>query len=265
MVAADNGSIKVWRDLLPTTFPNLSPDNAAFTLSPQLSTAFFMFEDMPFRSLDRSNLLVLSWDQRKQRIAAGGDHKYVRLWDANKEMKVRDILTDTDSITSLSTDHGHLICAGGEDGAVRLFDDRQKSSQVFSFNDRNGPIVNAKIWPESYSESINIVSGNRSGQVCWYDKRLPNKALRVESTGLPMTAMNFHENTDVFACAFGHDSSELQLYTLDTLKGPTTKLRNRSVRQLAFHGLKAKIALLTNDSALTIYKTSLRVPTISSL
>jgi len=199
MVASDNGSIKVWRDLLPTTFPDISPDGNTFRVSPQLSTAFFMFEDIPFRCSDRSNHLVLCWDQQSQRILAGGDHKFVRLWDANKEMKVRDILIDTDSVTSLSTDYDHLICAGCEDGAVRLMDDRQKSCQVFAFNDRNGAIVNAKIWPVTYSESINIVSGNRSGQVCWYDKRLPNKALRMETTGQPMTAMNFHENTDVFA------------------------------------------------------------------
>ena len=41
-----------------------------------------------------------------------------------------------------------------------------------------------------------------------------------------------------FDSASGYDNCELQLYMLDTLKGPTIKLRNRSVKQLSFHGLK---------------------------
>ena len=100
MTASDNGSIKIWRDIFPTTFSNVCPNDNASLVVPQLSTAFFMFED---KSTERNNLL-LSWDQSKLRIIAGGEHKYLRLWDANKEMKIRDI-TNTDFITSLSTDY----------------------------------------------------------------------------------------------------------------------------------------------------------------
>ncbi|KAJ6220879.1 hypothetical protein RDWZM_006691 [Blomia tropicalis] len=240
MLASDDGAVKIWRDVLPTTFANISVNDTKYSIEPKLSSAFFMFEDIPIRSPERSRNLILSWNQRTQNIIAGGDHRLIRLWDATKEMKIRDIMTGSDTIASLSTDGNHLICVGCDDGVIRIFDDRQRSnsSQVYSINDRNGAILNAKIWPENQSDSINIVAGKRSGQVCWYDQRFTCKAVRVESMNAQMTAMSFHDNTPIFACAFGYDNSELQLYTLDTLKGPITKFRNRSIRNISFHSLK---------------------------
>lgn len=207
MVASNNGAIKVWSDLLPTTFSNLYPEDDTYGITPRLATAFFIFEDMPLRPVERSNL-VLCWEQEQKRLVAGGEHRFIRLWDANKEMKIRDIVTGTEAITSLGTDNDHVICAGCKDGAVRLFDDRQKSTacQVFSsgvssgFSSRTGgPIVNAKIWSVAHADSINLVSGSKFGDVCWFDKRIASKAVQFESKYSPMTAMNFHENTNVFA------------------------------------------------------------------
>ena len=43
--------------------------------------------------------------------------------------------------------------------------------------------------------------------------------------------------------AFGTDSSEMQIYTLDTLKGPLLRNRNRHVKCLSFHGLKVSLSL----------------------
>lgn len=299
MVAAEDSSVKVWADLLPTTFSSLCPEEGEetvagnsvknggrSTLTPRLATAFFIFEDGPLGSgagapsssssgggvYQRSARLRLWWEQCQQRLVAGGEHRFVRLWDANRETKIRDIVTgmaDYAAVTSLASDYHHLICVGGEDGSVRLFDDRQKSNAAQIYSDRNSPIVNAMIWPGgggggggglgSADNAIHLVSGNRSGDICWYDRRSP-KAVRIESNAAPMTAMDFHENTDVFACAFGTDSSEMQIYTLDTLKGPLLRNRNRHVKCLSFHGLKSKFALALSDGTLAIYKTALRMP-----
>ena len=239
MVAAEDSSVKVWADLLPTTFSSLCPEEGEetvagnsvkngggrSTLTPRLATAFFIFEDGPLGSgagapsssssgggvYQRSARLRLWWEQCQQRLVAGGEHRFVRLWDANRETKIRDIVTgmaDYAAVTSLASDYHHLICVGGEDGSVRLFDDRQKSNAAQIYSDRNSPIVNAMIWPGgggggggglgSADNAIHLVSGNRSGDICWYDRRSP-KAIRIESNAAPMTAMDFHENTDVFA------------------------------------------------------------------
>lgn len=208
MLASDDCSVKIWADLLPRTFSNLCPDEKRVesrSLTPRLATAFFMFEETAMvqsTTFYRSggNRLLLWWEQSQQRLVAGGEYRLVRLWDANKEMKIKDIITGADHlVTSISSDYHHLICVGGEDGSVRIFDDRQKSNACQNYySDRNGPIVNAKIWPDSYANTINLVSGNRSGDICWYDRRSP-KAVKIESNAAPMTAMDFHENTNVFA------------------------------------------------------------------
>ena len=237
MVAAEDSSVKVWADLLPTAFsgrwsPLAKNDDingeGGTPPTPRLATAFFIFEDAPLgpgagagapcsssagvyqRGAHRPRRLRLWWEQCQQRLVAGGEHPFVRLWDAHREAKIGDIWLGGDgmeAVTSLSSDYRHLICVGGEDGSVRLFDDRQQghAAQIYSAGGGNwnrGPVMNAMIWPSepcSAVNSIHLVSGHRSGEVCWYDRRSLSKAVEIERNEGPMTVMDFHENTDVFA------------------------------------------------------------------
>lgn len=203
LVATEDSAIRVWRNLFPLTFSELSleeyesphkPDSSM----PKLSSAFFMFEDLPLRTEPRKRF-VLAYDEQKQRIIAGGDNKAVRIWDANHESRIRDMVTGSDVVSSIQADSSHFICVGCEDGAVRVFDDRVKSNdgRVLSFTSKMTPVVNAKFWANS--DSINMVSGHANGDICWYDKRITTKAVRVECTKRPITSMVFHNLTDVFA------------------------------------------------------------------
>lgn len=200
MVGADDGSVKVWRNVFSPTFSSLSPDEVSFTPNPKLSIAFFMFEDMPTRRSEK-NRLIMSWNQTNQMLVAGGNQKFVRLWDSNKEMKVRDFITGSECATSICTNNNHLICVGCSDGTVKVFDDRVMSNdgRVFSLTNRSSNVVNAKIWPEINQNTLNAIVGHRSGEICWYDKRFTGKATRIETVSVPMTAMAFHDKTDVFA------------------------------------------------------------------
>lgn len=206
MVASGDSSIRVWRDVFPLTFPEISTDeyssltNKSQFTTPKLSTAFFMFEDIPLR-IKQKKRVVISWNEQKLRLIAGGDNKYIRIWDVINERKFRDIGVGSEVVTSVSTDSNHLICVGCEDGTVRVFDDRimLNDGRVHSFSSRLSPVVNAKLWPYLSSDQINMVSGHQSGEICWYDKRHTTKAVRIENKEKPMQAMDFHNSTNVFA------------------------------------------------------------------
>lgn len=220
MVACDDGSIKVWRDVFPYTFYNIHPEDVDTSFSPKLSTSFFIFEDMNKNTV-KEKILILDWNQRKETLLAAGDNKFIRIWDAKQERKVRDIISASEVVTSICSDYDHLICAGCSEGVVRLFDDRNASNRpVISLNDSTGSIVKAHIWPESQSHCINIVTGNQSGDIRFYDKRFP-KAVRHESMGSSITAMAFHQHTGVFAwlvfyCVFYFQMVQLFCFTVHT-------------------------------------------------
>jgi len=47
----------------------------------------------------------MSWEQKQQQLLAAGDSPKIRLWDAEKELKICDIPSGTDtSVTSISSD-----------------------------------------------------------------------------------------------------------------------------------------------------------------
>lgn len=195
MVATEDGSVRVWRDVFAPTFSNLSPDEVTFTSEPKLSTAFYIFEDLPFKMVTK-NRIILSWNQRKQTLLAGGKNKFVRLWDACKEMKIRDFVTGSEWATSLSGGGDHLSCVGCADGSVKVFDDRVMANdgRVCSFTSRTSSVMAAKMM----DSTNDVITGYQAGEVCWYDRRA-NRVIRSEAHNQPMTSMTFHHKTDVFA------------------------------------------------------------------
>lgn len=187
MTACDDGTVRVWRD---------------FTLNdkferPKLVTAFHIFNDM--QPCSKSGV-ILSWNQSEHKLIASGETRVIRLWDATKEMKIRDLNTGADScVTSISTDCSHLICVGCSDGSVRVFDDRlmPHDSRVHTFYEHKGWIVNAHIYP--HEDRFLIISGSLTGDIKWFDKRNATHPIKSISTGLGMTAMSVHSEANVFA------------------------------------------------------------------
>ena len=79
-----------------------------------------------------------AWSQADLTLAVGGgESRYIRLWDASQELRRADVLTGSDSpITRLSFGPSHtgLLCAGFQDGSVRLYDVRCPDSRVVTFD-----------------------------------------------------------------------------------------------------------------------------------
>lgn len=104
------------------------------------------------------NGMVLTWQQMDQKIVVGGDSKYLRIWDAEKEMKYGDISLNADSaVKTLTSSPDGVIAAGFKDGSVRLFDKRcaPTDAKLMTFRDHTSTILAACI----RDDCENLISG----------------------------------------------------------------------------------------------------------
>lgn len=186
MFGCDDGSVRLWK--LHSIYPDLS------TFKPKLVTAFNLFTD----TLYKTTGTLLHWEQKNLTLCAASDNK-ICIWDAVKEMKVRDLITDSDSppVNTLHSNDANLICAGCQDGSLRIFDKRSQNNLTFR-SVKSSPIISAHIFPK---EDKYIISGSASGDVKFWDKRNQTKSIKViqipGNTG--MAAMSVHPTADVFA------------------------------------------------------------------
>lgn len=88
--------------------------------------------------------LVTSWHQRSQVIVCASDAKFIRYWDAEKELKLCDIVTGSDaSVRVLSSAPSEIVAAGCGDGSVRLFDRRCSTADArfMTYREHSGAIL----------------------------------------------------------------------------------------------------------------------------
>ncbi|OON16456.1 hypothetical protein X801_07731, partial [Opisthorchis viverrini] len=115
--AHEDGRVRIWRNYLR----DLGQDA-------EVVTAWVGLSEL----LTSSNPagMVSHWSQYSQQLTLGGDSKVIRLWDCERESRIRDLPTTADAcVTSLarSLDQS-LLCAGFGDGGVRVFDLRIPAS-----------------------------------------------------------------------------------------------------------------------------------------
>ena len=81
-----------------------------------------------------------AWSQFDLTLAVGGYARYIRLWDAERELKKADLATGSDSYVSslrcsnyyaASSAASGIFTAGFGDGSVKLFDIRLGSLTLF--------------------------------------------------------------------------------------------------------------------------------------
>lgn len=114
----DDGSVRIWKN----SEQSMSHNGA--TQSESLVTAFQALDDQPQRSA-RTYGLQTAWHQSTQTIFAGGESKYIRLWDAEREYKTSDISTGSDSfVSNLCCSPSGLFATGLVDGSIQLYDRR---------------------------------------------------------------------------------------------------------------------------------------------
>lgn len=190
-IGSSDGSVRIWR----------AYNGADYGFNPQLVTAFHL---MPELQPHKQGLgMILNWDQNQARFYATSDQNDVRMikvWDAASESKVQDIPTCAEyGVSCLSSDGEHSIAAGFLDGSIRIYDTRLKKTdcRTFTFRKHSEQILTLHMFKPG-EKHINLVSGDSSGEVRFWDKRAPTSVKRVD-VGQKMAVMSVHPNADVFA------------------------------------------------------------------
>ncbi|KAJ8916102.1 hypothetical protein NQ315_004468 [Exocentrus adspersus] len=281
MVAADDGSIRLWR-------PNLGTSRG-----PSLIAAWQAFSELK-PSDKKSAGVVMTWEQWTQTLITSGDTRVIRFWDAEKELKAFDIPTGTDSsVTCIdatfssmchenhkkylnkygldddgliidnsdgltSSYHGPRLgmCAiGCGDGSVRLFDRRCSPSDA-----------RVRVWME-HSESVLgiqlrdnlVVSGSAAGDVKIYDIRKNNSIHTTQAVqNHEMSCISIHRSANTFAC--GSLNQFISIYTLkgtliNTIRCYEGFMSHKigPVTCLNYHPYKVALATGTLDCCVNVY------------
>ena len=132
-------------------------------LQPLSSAAAFIASSAPAKS---------SWCQNRSTLAMASDCRFIRLWDAKKEIRIMDLFTEdsTGAVTSLNyapttsaSSMADLLVAGFTGGSVKLFDAREWGrAPVLKLDELQGsPILDAKI-QDCGGRSI-LLAGNAGG------------------------------------------------------------------------------------------------------
>uniref|UniRef100_A0A4W3JYD1 Regulatory-associated protein of mTOR n=1 Tax=Callorhinchus milii TaxID=7868 RepID=A0A4W3JYD1_CALMI len=264
--ATDDGAIRVWKNF------------ADLEKNPEMVTAWQGLSDMLPTTrgitrrlsiyLDRSKQggagMVVDWEQETGLLMTSGDVRIIRIWDADREMKVQDIPTGADScVTSLSCDSSRSLIAGGlGDGSVRIYDRRMAPNEcrVMTYREHAAWVVKAYL---QKSPDGNIISVSVNGDVRFYDPRMP-ESMNVIQTVKGLTALDIHPQANLFACgsmnqfiavynANGDVISNIKYY--DGFMGQ----RIGAISCLAFHPFWPHLAVGSNDYYMSIYSAEKRI------
>jgi len=175
-----------------------------------------------------------AWSQYDLTLAIGGDAKYIRLWDARKELKRADLPTGCDSFVSSLTFSSYyaasstsgIFTAGFGDGSVKLFDIRTPDAGVATFSDLESKILECRLQETSGGGQQIIIAGSANGEVRIYEPRksfkstkslnsmnrigpynedLGNATLGTISMGHPITGLAIHQRAQLFAAWSPHN------------------------------------------------------------
>jgi regulator-associated protein of mTOR len=235
MTGSSDGVIKVFRNY----------DRKGET---ELVTGFRALTDLV--SSNKNAGLVFDWQQGRGLILVAGDVKVIRVWNAGTEVCTNDIPARSGScITSLTSDQveGDVFVAGFGDGAIRVYDQRQKPANAM-----------VKVWKEHRQWITNVhlqrggqrelISGCRSGEVKLWDIRWDRSVKTIQATTDHLRTLSIHEHAPVFAT--GTERHRVKIFNINNgqpvshLEPYSGFLRDRSapIASTAFHPHRLMIA-----------------------
>ncbi|KAG9230227.1 raptor N-terminal caspase like domain-containing protein [Amylocarpus encephaloides] len=147
--------------------------------------------------------MVLDWQQVSGKLLVAGDVKVIRVWAASSERCVVDINARSGScVTSLTSDQmtGNMFVAGFGDGAVRVFDarNRPQEAMVKKWKDDTD-----KVWIKSVhmqrGGQRELLSASRNGKVKLWDIRMDKPLKVIRATNQTLMTASTHEHLPVFA------------------------------------------------------------------
>jgi len=147
--------------------------------------------------------MVFDWQQVSGKLLVAGDVKVIRVWHAASELCLVDINARSGScVTSLTSDQmtGNVFVAGFGDGAVRVFDMRNRPQEAM-----------VKKWKEKtdteWVRSVHmqrggqreLLSASRNGKVKLWDIRMDKPLRTIRATSDVLRTASTHEHLPVFA------------------------------------------------------------------
>jgi regulatory associated protein of mTOR len=147
--------------------------------------------------------MVFDWQQVTGKLLVAGDVKVIRVWAAGPELCVVDINARSGScVTSLTSDQmtGNIFVAGFGDGAVRVFDTRNRPQEamVKKWKDESD-----REWIRSVhmqrGGQRELVSASRNGKVKLWDIRMEKPLRTIRATKDVLRTASTHEHLPVFA------------------------------------------------------------------
>lgn len=167
----------------------------------ELASAWRALTDMVPSTVNSG--MVFDWQQVSGRVLVAGDVRVIRVWYAAHETCVMDIPARSGScVTSLTSDQmtGNLFVAGFGDGAVRVFDlrNRPQESMVKKWKDeRDRQWVKAVHMQRGGQREL--LSASRNGKVRLWDIRMDKPLHTYQVTRDTLMTASVHEHLPVFA------------------------------------------------------------------
>ncbi|QPG97402.1 hypothetical protein C2857_006263 [Epichloe festucae Fl1] len=161
--------------------------------------------------------MVFDWQQVTGRVLVAGDVRVIRVWYAAHETCIMDIPARSGScVTSLTSDQmtGNIFVAGFGDGAVRVFDTRQRpqDSMVRKWKDESD-----RQWIKSVhmqrGGQRELVSASRNGKIKVWDIRMDRPLHSFQTTRDTLRTASTHEHLPVFAV--GTSQHAVKVFNLD--------------------------------------------------
>jgi regulatory associated protein of mTOR len=147
--------------------------------------------------------MVFDWQQANGQVLVAGDLRVIRIWNAGTETCTHDIPARSGScVTSLTSDQmtGNIFVAGFGDGAIRVFDTRQRpqDSMVRKWREDKD-----KQWVRSVhmqrGGQRELLSASRNGKVRLWDIRMDEPLHVFRTTKDTLRTASTHEHLPVFA------------------------------------------------------------------
>ncbi|KUJ13739.1 uncharacterized protein LY89DRAFT_590803 [Mollisia scopiformis] len=148
--------------------------------------------------------MVFDWQQVTGKLLVAGDVKVIRVWAAAPELCVVDINARSGScVTSLTSDQmtGNIFVAGFGDGAIRVFDARNRPSEamVKKWKDETTDRVWIKSVHMQRGGQRELMSADRNGKVKLWDIRMDKPLRTILATRYSLLTASTHEHLPVFA------------------------------------------------------------------
>jgi regulator-associated protein of mTOR len=152
----------------------------------------------------RPSGLIFDWQQISGSLLTAGDSRFIRVWDAHRELCICDIPTRVSScVTSISseTDVGHIFVCGYGDGTIGVYDRRipPELSLVRLWEEHSNWITNVHLQKRGNRE---LVSASTDGVVKVWDIRGRNSLKSKDWSGElrgKLSAMDVHDSAPIFA------------------------------------------------------------------